>query len=50
MIKKEFFQNKAMTDILFGGESPYAYVFKEHLIFDEQCEFLNKLFKTNKSK
>lgn len=31
-----------MEDILYGRETNLACKFKEHLIFDEQFEFLNK--------
>ena len=32
-----------MDDILHGFDSVLANQFKEHLIYDEQCDFLNKL-------
>lgn len=46
MIKSEFFVNRAMDDILFGRETTLASQFKEHLIYDEQCEFLNRFLTT----
>ena len=49
MIRSEFFTAKAMEDILYGRETNLASKFKEHLIFDEQFEFLNKFCTTKES-
>jgi hypothetical protein len=42
MIKEEFYQNIVINDILFNNASHMVSVFKEHLIFDDACEFLHQ--------
>ena len=47
MIRNEFYLSRAMEDILYGKEGILPGKFKEHLIFDEQFEFLKRFVDTN---
>ena len=40
-IKKEFFDNRAITEVLFNQNTPLVSLFKDYLIGDDICEFFN---------
>ena len=40
MIMSEYYPYRCIQEVIFFGRSQYSSVFKEHLIYDENCEFL----------
>ena len=40
VIKSEFFENRAINEVLYNSTSKTVAVFKDHLIYDDVCEFL----------
>jgi hypothetical protein len=49
MIKKEFFDNRAITEVLFNLSTPLVSIFKDCLIADDVCEFLNVFYQNLES-
>ena len=41
MIKAEFFEMRAITEILYNQVARVTSLFKDYLIFDDVCEFLS---------
>lgn len=50
MIKDEFYSNRAITEVLFNQMSKTVSLFKEHLIYDDACEFFQKFNYLDSSK
>ncbi len=42
MIREEFYLNKRITEVLFNKNTWIVTLFKEHLIYDDACEFLQQ--------
>jgi len=40
MIKAEFYEIRSINEILYNSQNREVAIFKEHLIFDDVCEFL----------
>ena len=49
MIKSEFYDIKGVNDILYNSDAKIVSVFKDHLIYDDICEFFTAYHKINDS-
>jgi hypothetical protein len=45
-----YFNGIALRGIIFGGNAALISIFKEHLLYDELSEFLNRFFPLEMSK
>jgi hypothetical protein len=50
MIKDEFYSNRVITEVLFSHITHMVSIFKEHLIYDDACEFLQRFVDLKETK